>query len=426
MINFLNNLGTNRGIKKLQKKYSILTISHSIINYELKLMKRLIVIIVMFSALSSSGFVLGQTGQGITNEDLIVTHGPYLQNMGLGGVTIIWTTNKPAVPGIFLSSGDGNYRFIRNSYDGIVNGGGTLHKIRIEGLEPGVKYNYKISSVQILKYQAYKIYYGDTLTGKAVGFSTMPLKPEKINFGVINDVHENAAKLASYLKRGKTAEEDLFFFNGDMVDYLQDSEQLFKGFIDTASVYFAAKNPFWFIRGNHETRGFIARDLKSFFDYKDDRFYYSFDMGTVHFVVLDCGEDKPDNNRYYYGLADYDSYRLAELEWLKNEVKSYAFKNASRRIVMVHMPIIKENKQAYGMKFLADHFGPVLQNTGIDLMISAHTHRTAYYEPANSGFGYPVLVNSNNTFVEVSVDLNGIKAIVKDVNGSAVLEKVIK
>jgi acid phosphatase type 7 len=93
---------------------------------------------------------------------------------------------------------------------------------------------------------------------------------------------------------------------------------------------------------------------------------------------------------------------------------------------MIHMPIIKENKSAYGMKFLADHFGPVLQNAGIDLMISAHTHRTAYYEQGNSGFGYPVLVNSNTSFVEVSVDLNEIKAIVRDINGSVVLEKIIK
>ena len=97
--------------------------------------------------------------------------------------------------------------------------------------------------------------------------------------------------------------------------------------------------------GNHETRGFVARDLKNYFDYKDDRFYYSFDNGPVHFVVLDCGEDKPDNNRYYYGLADYDSYRLEELEWLKKEVKSDAFRNAKHRIVIVHMPIIKEEKQ---------------------------------------------------------------------------------
>ena len=48
---------------------------------------------------------------------------------------------------------------------------------------------------------------------------------------------------------------------------------------------------------------------------------------------------------YYYGLADYDRYRLEELEWLKKEVKSDAFRNAKHRIVIVHMPIIKEKSK---------------------------------------------------------------------------------
>jgi len=369
---------------------------------------------------------LGSSSQDIDNENFVITHGPYLQNMGTSGVTIIWATNKPAVPGANLTTPDGKTRFVRNSHDGIIDGGDLLHKVRIDGLEPGNTYKYSINSVQILKYQAYKIYYGDTLARKAESFTTPSLKSEKISFTVINDVHENSGKMASYIKNGNEAGQDFYFLNGDMVDYLQATTQLFPGFIDTAVTYFATTKPFYYARGNHETRGFVARDLKNYFDYKDGRFYYSFDNGPVHFVVLDCGEDKPDNNRYYYGLADYDSYRLEELEWLKKEVKSDAFRNAKHRIVMIHMPVIKEEKQGYGMKFLADNFGPVLQGAGVDLMISAHTHRNAFYEAGESGFGYPVLVNSNNSFVEVVADLKEIKAVVKDINGKQLAEYVIK
>ena len=371
-------------------------------------------------------FSLGSFSQGIDNDNFIVTHGPYLQNMSSSGVTIIWTTNKPAIPGVSLTTKDGKKRFVRNSNDGIVDGGGQLHKVRIDGLEPGNTYKYSINSVQVLKYQAYKIYYGDTLTRKAESFTTPSVKSENVSFTVINDVHENSGKTASYIKKGNLIEQNFYFFNGDMVDYLQTTNQLFPGFIDTAVTYFASRKPFFYIRGNHETRGFVARDLKNYFDYKDGKFYYSFDYGPVHFVVLDCGEDKPDNNRYYYGLADYDSYRLEELEWLKKEVKSDAFRNAKHRIVMVHMPIIKEVKQGYGMKFLSDNFGPVLQDTGVDLMMSAHTHRNAFYEAGKSGFGYPVLVNSNNSFVEVVVDLQEIKTIVKDLDGNIINTYTIK
>jgi acid phosphatase type 7 len=365
-------------------------------------------------------FSVVTSSQDIDNENFVVSHGPYLQRLTETGVTIIWTTNKPAVPSVSLTTPEGKVRFVRNSHEGIIDGGGLVHKVRVDGLEPGKTYKYSISSVQILKYQAYKIYYGDTLNRKSESFVTPSLKSEKINFTVINDVHGNSGKMASYIKNGNRSGQDFYLFNGDMIDFLQSEDQLFPGFIDSAVTYFAAVKPFYYVRGNHETRGYAAREIKNFFDYQDDRFYYSFDDGPVHFTVLDCGEDKPDNNRYYYGLADYDTYRKEELEWLKNEVKSDAFRNAKHRIVIVHMPIIREEKQGYGMKFLSDNFGPVLNASGVSLMLSAHTHRNTFYEAGKSGFNYPVLVNSNNSFVEVDADIQGIKAVVKDTGGKII------
>jgi acid phosphatase type 7 len=385
-----------------------------------------ILLIILFILFSANSRLNCQTVKDIDNENMVITHGPYLQNLTAGGVTIIWTTNKPSVPGVYLTGGKFENKLIRNSHDGITDGGGTVHKVRLEGLEPGTAYKYRVNSVEIMKYQAYKIYYGDTLTSKLTGFSTIPVKSDRVNFTVINDVHENSGKLSSYLRSGKPADQDFYFFNGDMVDFLQEQGQLFRGFVDTATKYFASAKPFYYIRGNHETRGYQARSLKEYFDFSGGRFYYSFDMGPVHFVVLDCGEDKPDDNRYYYGLADYDDYRLEELQWLKSEVKSAAYRSAKYRVVMVHMPIIKEEKQGWGIRFLADNFGTLLQTGNVDLMISAHTHRNTYYEPAKSGFGYPVLVNSNNSFVEVSADQIGLKAAVKDVSGKVISEYKIK
>jgi UDP-2,3-diacylglucosamine pyrophosphatase LpxH len=376
-------------------------------------MKKIPVILLLFLFISNISIC-----QLIDNENLTVTHGPYLQNLTESGVTIFWTTNRPSIPAINLTMPDGKVRFIRNSTDGIIDGGGMVHKVRVEGLQPGTPYKYSIHSVQIMKYQAYKVYYGDTLVKKAEAFVTPSLKKEKVLFTVINDVHENSGKMAMYLKKGNSEDQDFYIFNGDMVDFLQTPDQLFRGFIDTTVAYFSKSKPFYYVRGNHETRGFNARDLKNYFDYKDDRFYYSFDNGPVHFLVLDCGEDKPDNNKNYFGLADYDTYRLKELEWLKNEVKSDAFRNASKRVVIIHMPVIKEEKQGYGMKFLSDNFGPVLQGAGISLVISAHTHRNTFYEPAKSGFGYPLLVNSNNSFIEIEAGSKEITAVVKDIDGN--------
>lgn len=373
----------------------------------------------LFTLVSMLAFTTYIFSQEIDNENLTVTHGPYLQKLTPDGVTIIWTTNKPAIPAINLTGPDGRKMFIRNSHDGIIDGGGMLHKVRVEGLEPGKTYSYSVNAVQVMKYQAYKIYYGDTLNLRPKAFSTPAQKSEKVNFTIVNDVHQNARKFGSYL-RNISSEPDFVFFNGDMMDFIQNEEDMFPSFIDTAVAHFAGTREFLYTRGNHETRGYAARGFKKYFDFRNDKFYYSFDRGPVHFVVLDCGEDKTDDNRYYYGLADYDSYRKEELEWLKNEVKSESFRNAAKRIVIVHMPIVKEEKQGHGMQFLAENFGPVLSSANIDLMLSAHTHRNTWYEKGKSGFQYPVLVNSANSFVEVTADKNEIKATVKDVTGKVI------
>jgi len=360
------------------------------------------------------------------NDNFIITHGPWLQYTGQTEVTIMWTTNKPAIPGINLTGPDGKARFIRNSTDGIVDGGGTLHKVKADGLTPGTSYKYSLHSVQVLKYQAYKVYYGDTLVRRAETFVTPSKGTDKVSFTVFNDVHELSGKMASYLRNNNVAGQEFWFFNGDMVNFLQDPAQLFAGFIDTAVAFFAAAKPFYLIRGNHETRGYAARRVKDYFTFEDNRFYYSFDWGPVHFTVLDCGEDKPDNNRNYFGLADYNAYRMKELEWLKEEVKSDAFHNAKYRIVMIHMPVVKEEKQNWAMKFLSDNFGPMLSVAGIDLMMSAHIHRNVFYEKGKSGFTYPVLANSNNSFVTVVAGSDGIKAVVKDVSGKTIAEYNIR
>ena len=189
-------------------------------------MKKILLLISLTLSIMVASF-----SQDIDNDNFTITHGPYLQNLTSSGITFVWTTNKPAVPGVSLTSPDGTVRFVRNSHDGIVDGGGILHKVRVEGLEPGRTYKYSISSVQILKYQAYRIYYGDTLVRRAESFDTPPTASGLVRFTVINDVHENAGKMGSYLRHETASFPDFYVFNGDMVDYLQSVDQLFSGFI---------------------------------------------------------------------------------------------------------------------------------------------------------------------------------------------------
>jgi predicted phosphodiesterase len=367
-------------------------------------------------------------GQKRSSEKIL--HGPWIQNLTETSVTIMWITSDPSVPGILFGSDTSKMELVYNSKDGMINGGDTLQKIRITGLEPGKKYMYRIYSRQIDIFEPYKITYSDTIISDPYSFITFSPQTGTTRFIVFNDVHNKSTKMASYLRNIDINNQDLWLFNGDMVDYVQKKDQIFSGFLDTAVFWFAKTKPFIYIRGNHEARGRYARQFKKFFDFKDNSFYSSFDLGPVHFVILDCGEDKPDDNQEYYQLADFDYYRREQLEWLKNEITTNNFRNAAFRIVLCHMPIYKQEKMAYGMKFLSDYYGPILEKAGIDLIISGHTHSNAYLDSKNSGFGYPILVNSSNTFLEVSVKSNGIKALIKGTNGNIMneinLEKVKK
>jgi UDP-2,3-diacylglucosamine pyrophosphatase LpxH len=331
-------------------------------------MGRNINILVLLACFISVAKCWAQEGKSLT-----ITHGPYLQNVSETGATIIFNTNKLVVPGIMIKQEGGDFNLIHNSHDGLINVGENIHKVRLDNLSPGQKYEYRLFACEIMDYRPYKSTYGDTLISKSYTFQTFDSDADQLNFTVFCDIHDRADKLGNYLNSNDIEKQDCYFLNGDIMGHIEEEEQLYSSFLDTCVNRFASEKPFFYARGNHETRGKFARQLIDYLDFSADKFYYAQTLGPVRFVVLDGGEDKPDDSKEYSGLVDFDRYRLEELDWLKNEVASDDFKEAFFRIVIVHMPIIKNNKNWYGMEFLAEHFGPVLNEANIDLMISGHT-----------------------------------------------------
>lgn len=354
------------------------------------------------------------------------SHGPYLQNVTESGATIMFTTNKLVVPGVLIRSGNEEFQRIQNSKNGLVEVGDNIHKIRIEDLEPGKNYEYKIVAKEFLEYLPYKVVYGTTIESGTYSFKTFSHKQKQLNFTVFCDIHDKAEKLAKYLDSNNVEKQDFYFLNGDILGHIEDEPQVYSSFLDTCVSRFASEKPFFYARGNHETRGKFARELKNYLDLPSEEFYYAQTIGNTRFIVLDGGEDKPDTSSVYAGLADFDRYRIRELDWLKEEVQSKEFKDAAVKIVIIHMPVIKSDKNWYGMEFLAKHFGPVLQKAGIDLMISGHTHRNAWIDSNQSGFGYPVMISSNNNYIEAQVNKKVISIRLKDLEGELVDEHDVR
>ncbi len=360
-------------------------------------------------------------------KSLAFSHGPYLQNVTETGATIIFNTNKLVVPGVLIKSDDGEFELIQNSNDGLVNVGNNIHKVRIKNLKPGQQYQYKLYAKEFVEYYPYKVVYGDTLISKTYAFKTFNPIQKQINFTVFCDVHDRATKLAKYLDSNNIKNQDCYFLNGDILGHIEEEVQIYSGFLDTCVSRFAAEKPFFYARGNHETRGKFARNLKNYLDLPVNKYYYALTIGNTRFVILDSGEDKPDTEEVYAGLANFDEYRLKQLEWLKKEVIGEEFQKAQFKIVIVHMPIIEDKKNWYGMQFLAEHFGPVLKEAKIDLMISGHMHENKWIKATKSGFDYPVMICSNNDYIETVVNETEISIHLKNLQGDIIEEhKIVK
>lgn len=83
------------------------------------------------------------------------------------------------------------------------------------------------------------------------------------------------------------------------------------GLMSSAVERFASEVPFYMVRGNNEGCGAMASRCLEYFPTATGIPYYTFRQGPVFFVVLDGGEDKPDNDIECFGLNRMDRYREA-------------------------------------------------------------------------------------------------------------------
>ena len=358
-----------------------------------------------------------------------IIHGPYLQAVSDTEATIMWVTDVKALSWVELAPNDGTnfYHVERPQYYQTYLGKrvyGTVHQIRITGLEPGKSYRYSTSSKEVVDMKGHRVTYGHVATTKVYGknfknvFTTLQPGKESIQFIMLNDIHAKQEKMAALLNTFEKGKTDMVFYTGDMVSMVPTEEILFQGFVDLSVEHFAKQVPFYLARGNHETRGLFATSFMTYFPSLTGKPYYTLKHGDVFFIILDGGEDKPDSCLEYYETAQYDNYRKEEAEWLKKVVESDDCKNAKYRVVLMHMPPIGGKNMWHGPKHAGECFFPVLNKANITVMLSGHTHRYSYNTPETTDAEFPILVNAHNTALKANVNKSGITIDVIDTNGS--------
>lgn len=366
-------------------------------------------------------------------QDIKITHGPYVQSLTETSATVIWTTDCDAVSWVEIAPADGSHFYEKNRqkfYQAPLGRklSGKLHSVKIDGLKPDTTYNYRVFSTKVMCEDGEATYYGFTASTRVyqkepLKIKTLDTTKKSIAFSVLNDVHQRVDFLNKMLAQ-IPQDTDFLLLNGDMVNNMVCEEQIFKGFLDDVAKFCEGGMPMFFARGNHETRGTFSGEYLKYFPTNTDKTYYTFRVGIVYFVVLDSGEDKPDNDIEYFERADFDNFRTQQAKWLKSVVNSAEFKNAPVKILISHIPPAWGDW--HGSKDFQKKFRDIVNGANFSLIVSGHLHtyRGRGFEASKELFNAYNVVNTNQEMLNIRVDENKISVDFVDVNGNKTLKSV--
>ena len=320
--------------------------------------------------------------------DKIFRMKPYLQNPVGNGITVMWETTVPAYCWVEYGTDTTQLKRARTIVDGQVVCNNYLHKIRIDGLQPGQKYYYRVCPQEILLYQAYKKVFGNTAQSAFSEFTLPATDTDSFTAVVFNDLHQHTQTFRALCQQIKNVNYDFVVFNGDCVDDPVDHNQATSFISELTEGVCGDRIPTFFMRGNHEIRNAYSIGLRDHYDYVGDRTYGSFNWGDTRIVMLDCGEDKPDDHWVYYGLNDFTQLRNEQVDFLKKELSSKEFKKAGKRVLIHHIPLYGND----GKNLCANLWTKLLEKAPFNISLNAHTHKYAYHPKGELGNNYPVII----------------------------------
>ncbi|MEG1563997.1 MAG: FN3 domain-containing metallophosphoesterase family protein [Bacteroides sp.] len=375
-------------------------------------------------------FLCLMPGISYAQSTFSINHGPYLQEVTPNGATFVFSTSAFSFSFVELrKEGSESVTCYQHSEHGLKQANTTFFSVRAADLLPNTVYQYRIHAKEMKSFQPYKVAFGDNLLSPWYTFRTVNPQQKGGSIFITSDMHSQPQLLKRLLELCDYKTCTSFFYAGDMMNYMQHGgEHPFSSFIDASVDLFASSVPFELVRGNHETRGDLAREFPSFFPKTNGKLYGSYLLGDVMVVMLDTGEDKAETHPVYANLTDYEAYRTEQAEWLKALISTKIFRKAKYRIVISHFPMTmsaeeKQEDMWHGWQDAIDKLSPVLNKARVDLLVAGHTHRFFYHEPGTAGNSYPMLEQGNNSAARLDIANGRIQVKVIDKEGKLLLHR---
>jgi len=316
-------------------------------------------------------FVLILLGVGIcfNCEKEYLIKAPYLQNVTMSQITIIWETAEPMDSRVDYGLSSDLGKCVRS--DEKV----TLHEITLTNLEPEERYYYRITSCNAGE----RTRYPDVTISATGTFQTAVYPNTSFRFVVYGDSRSSPKMHGKLARRMLEVEPDFIINTGDLVrngkKYALWKKEFFKP-LENAIAHI----PIYPCLGNHEKNSKYYFD---FFSLPHNESWYSFNYGNAHFIALDSNVPyEPDSEQY---------------QWLVEDLKS---NDSVWKFVFFHHPPYSSGKHKSYLK-IRDAWVPLFMKYGVGMVFNGHEHIYERTKPIGSfstpASGYAISTSNYTT-----------------------------
>ena len=269
--------------------------------------------------------------------------------------------------------------------NGILRSNTNMHKVEIPMRVLDVAGEYTVVYKKMIERKPY-FPTGEPERELTVKFKPVPTKGD-IHIYHIADAHNLTKEpiAAGYFFDEKL---DLLVLNGDIPNHSGDVKN-FNAICEIASGITHGQRPVVFARGNHDTRGIHAEDMPNYIPTMSGKTYYSFRVGCVWGLLLDCGEDKRDEHPEYGGTVCFHQFRLAETEYIKQIIENadheYDADGVTHKLVISHIPFTHINESPFDIEqeLYAEWTRLMRDSIKPDLLLYGHYHCVEIVQPGD-------------------------------------------
>ena len=296
----------------------------------------------------------------------------------------------------FVKVGDKIYY---DESNGIMCSRNKIHKVEVpaDELDKAKEYTVCIRPIIIRK-----AYFSKTKNVLEKTYKFTPVPENNIRAYHIADAHN---KIEEPIKAAEAfGNIDFLILNGDVIEDSSNPKNFMNIFVICSRLTNGEK-PVIFSRGNHDLRGNFAEKFAEYTPTHLGNTYYSFRLGNIWGILLDCGEDKNDDHEEYGHTVACHVFRERQTSFLKkiieNKENEYEANGVKHKLVISHNAFVHSYQPPFDIEqdIFSEWSKLLRENVKPEVMICGHAHELNIYQPEDSewntnGSICPVVIGS--------------------------------